>query len=97
MAQVIRAAQITWAQMINRALERAWLRPPGNTDQFICKLNVRLLPNGQVVSATITKSCGSPILDDSVLKAVYKASPLPLPPEPSAFVPELNISFQPRF
>ena len=95
-AAAMKSVQITWGQMIKRALERAWLRPPGNAEIFTCNIFVRLLPSGQVVTATITKSCGSVALDDSVVAAVYKASPLPLPSDPSAFVAELNLTFSPK-
>ncbi len=94
MAAIRADSQKLWVRALADAIRRNWLRPPG-ADTFSCKLNVQLLPNGQVVSARIISSCGSPILDDSVIKAVYKASPLPLPSEPSAFVPDLNLTFKP--
>lgn len=94
MAAIRASAQQAWVRALAEAIRRNWLRPPG-AENFTCKLNVKLLPNGQVVSARIISSCGSPILDDSVIKAVYKASPLPLPTEPSAFVPDLNLTFKP--
>lgn len=98
MAAIRADSQKLWARALSEAIRRNWLRPPGNDDDFRCTLNLRLLPNGQVVpgSARIASSCGSPVLDDSVIKAVYKASPLPLPSEPTAFVPDLTIRFSPR-
>lgn len=98
MAAIRADSQKLWAAALSEAIRRNWLRPPGDDQDFRCTLSMRLLPNGQVVpgSARITNSCGSMILDDSVIKAVYKASPLPLPTEPSAFVPDLTIRFAPR-
>lgn len=95
MAAIRADAQKLWAAAIAEALRRNWLRPPDSQDSFQCMVNIRLTPNGQVVSARIASSCGSMVLDDSVLKAVYKASPLPLPKEPTAFVPDLTIRFRP--
>lgn len=96
MAAIRADATKLWGAAIREALRRNWLRPPGGADDFRCKLSVKLAPNGTVVSARITSSCGSQQLDDSVLKAVYKTSPFPLPNEPSAFVSDLNLGFTPR-
>lgn len=86
--------QRVWARSLAAALRHNWLRPPGAAD-FICKINVQLLPNGLVESVRIVETSGSPATDDSVINAVHKASPLPLPSDPSAFVSELNLSFRP--
>lgn len=94
MAAVRADAQKLWARALAEALRRSWLRQPG-ADNFVCKVKIRMLPNGQVVSASIISSCGSQLLDDSVISAANKASPLPLPTEPSAFVPEVSITFRP--
>jgi colicin import membrane protein len=89
MAAVRAAAQKTWYSAISEALRRNWLRPPDNQTDFACIVEIELLPNGVVKSARITTSCGSTVLDDSVISAIYKASPLPLPSEPTAFISKL--------
>lgn len=94
MAAVRADSQKLWARALTEALRRSWLRQPG-ADNFVCKVKIRMLPNGQVVSSSIVSSCGSQLLDDSVIAAANKASPLPLPSEPSAFVPEVTITFRP--
>ncbi len=94
MAAIRADSQKLWARALAEALRRNWLRQPG-ADSFVCKVKIRMLPNGQVVNATIVSSCGSQLLDDSVISAANKASPLPLPSEPSAFVPEVTITFRP--
>ncbi len=94
MAAVRADSQKLWARALADALRRNWLRQPG-ADNFVCKIKIRMLPNGQVMNASIVSSCGSALLDDSVLSAANKASPLPLPSEPSAFVPEVTITFRP--
>ena len=95
MAAIRADAQKLWGKALEEAIRRNWLRPPDNQTDFRCAVSIRLTPTGQVVSARITSSCGSMVLDDSVIKAVYKASPLPLPSEPTAFVPDLTIRFRP--
>lgn len=60
--------------------------------------NVRLLPNGEVLHATLVKSSGQPSIDDAVEKAIIKASPLPLPEDKKAaeaFRGELLLKFKP--
>ncbi len=94
MAAVRADSQALWARALSEAIRRNWLRPPG-ADTFTCLLKVRMQQTGQVINATIVSTCGSPILDDSVVSAVYKASPLPLPSEPSAFLSELTFRFKP--
>lgn len=94
MAAIRADSQKLWARALAEALRRNWLRQPGS-DAFVCKVKIRMLTNGQVVNASIVNSCGSTLLDDSVIAAANKASPLPLPSEPSAFVPEVTITFRP--
>lgn len=96
MAAVRASAQKTWAMAIRELLRRNWLRPAGGEADFKCKLYVKLANNGAVLNARITSSCGTTQLDDSVIAAVYKSSPFPLPSEPTAFESELNLTFSPR-
>ena len=44
-----------------------------------CKVLVRLIPSGDVVSVRILQSSGNIAFDRSVEMAVNKASPLPVP------------------
>jgi colicin import membrane protein len=64
-------------------VERSWLRPPGSPGGLKCTVNVKLIPGGDVVSARVVQSSGDPVFDDSAEKAVLKASPLPVPDDPS--------------
>ena len=50
-----------------------------------CVLSVQLVPGGEVVSVTISKSSGSEIFDQRALVAVQKASPLPIPEDVATF------------
>lgn len=89
MAAIRADSQKLWFSAISEALRRNWLRPPDQQADFACIVEIELLSNGAVKSARIVNSCGSMVLDDSVIKAIYKASPLPLPSEPSAFMAKL--------
>ena len=98
MAAIRADAQKLWMRALGEAIRRNWLRPPDGQTGYRCQVAFKLLPNGVVVqgSVRILTSCGSVVLDDSVVKAVYKSSPMPLPTEPSAFVPDLAPYFTPR-
>ncbi len=50
-----------------------------------CVLSVRLVPGGEVISVTISKSSGNDIFDRRALLAVQKASPMPIPEDVATF------------
>jgi colicin import membrane protein len=86
-----------WGTQLVAAIQRVWTRPPGVSDQkYSCVVNMQLSATGEVLSARIQKSSGNPQIDESVLRAVYKASPMPLPRDPTVFQPGINITFIPR-
>lgn len=86
-----------WGTQLAAAIQRVWTRPPGVADQkYLCVVNMQLSATGEVLSARIQKSSGNPQIDESVLRAVYKASPMPLPRDPTVFQPGVNITFIPR-
>ena len=86
-----------WGTQLVAAIQRVWTRPPGVADQkYSVVVNMQLSATGEVLSARIQKSSGNPQIDESVLRAVYKASPMPLPRDPTVFQPGINITFIPR-
>ena len=87
--------QAQWADVLSRHIARNWVRPPSTAEDFQCQLHLQLLPDGSVTNARIEKSCGSAQLDKSVEDAVYRASPLPKPEDPSVFDRDLTIIFEP--
>lgn len=95
-AREIGQVQQTWALQITDAIQNAWVRPPGTDLSLTCKVKIHVLPNGQVTAAQVTRGSGNPLFDDSVITAVYKASPLPQPSDPAAFVPDISITFVPK-
>lgn len=95
-ADYVSGVQRTWADDIREAIRSQWLRPPGLSDELVCRVQVELLPNGQVISVQITDGSGVIAFDDSVEKAIVKADPLPTPTDPKAFVRVLNLTFTPK-
>jgi colicin import membrane protein len=57
---------------------------------------VRQIPGGEVVEVRIVQSSGNAAFDQSVERAVLKASPLPRPRDPSLFAQEIEFIFEPE-
>jgi colicin import membrane protein len=89
------AAQMPWLSAIVAKIQRNWQRPPGSADRFNCVVRLEQLPGGEVVRATVIRSCGTPVLDRSVENAVLKSSPLPTPPDPALFERVIDVRFCP--
>ena len=70
-----------YGQYIKEKVQRSWIRPPGSSSALSCTVEVRLIPSGEVIDAQIVRSSGNPAFDRSVEAAVFKASPLPVPPD----------------
>jgi colicin import membrane protein len=70
-----------YAVAIDEQIRRYWVRPAGSRRDLVCTVEVRLIPGGEVVpgSVRVVSSSGDPAYDRSVVAAVYKASPLPVP------------------
>lgn len=82
-----------YSAAISRQIAQNWLRPPGISSDLKCEVLVNQLPDGSVTGARITKSSGNMTFDESVIKAIYKASPLPVAPTPEVFDRDLNVAF----
>ena len=70
-----------YTNKIRARIRRNWVRQPGMGRDLSCLVEVRLIPGGEVVPAgvRVIHSSGHPAFDRSVVTAVYKASPLPVP------------------
>ncbi len=85
-----------WATQLTAAIQRVWTRPSTVDNNLKCVINMQLSATGEVLSASIRTPSGNSLFDESVLRAVYKASPMPLPRDPTVFKPGINITFVPR-
>ncbi|MGH8441927.1 MAG: cell envelope integrity protein TolA [Nevskiaceae bacterium] len=85
-----------WAAVLTRHVADNFKIPPGAPAKFQCQVRMQLLPDGTVTNAKIVRSCGSPLLDQSVEDAVHRSSPMPRPSDPSVFDRDLTINFQPN-
>jgi len=75
------AQTASYEQAIRGAINNRWIIPGSLQAQDGLSLDVaiRTLPGGEVIDAKVTKSSGYPVLDDSAVNAIRKASPLPVP------------------
>jgi colicin import membrane protein len=66
---------------IDERIRQVWVRPSGTGRDLECLVEARLIPGGEVTpgSVRVIRSSGNPAFDRSVVAAVYKASPLPVP------------------
>lgn len=96
-ARAVRAgpALATWESQIKAKISRAWLRPPTAQAGIECVLNVTQVPGGEVTQVSIGECNGDQAVRESIQAAVYRASPLPPPPDPSLFERNLRINFKP--
>jgi colicin import membrane protein len=79
---------------IQEKVQRSWIRPPSSGSELSCTVEVRLIPSGEVIDAQIVRSSGNPAFDRSVEAAVFKASPLPVPPDPDVMEQFRSLRFE---
>jgi colicin import membrane protein len=60
-----------------------------------CTVNVTQVPGGSVTSVRIGSCNGDAVVRQSIESAVYRASPLPAPADPSLFERNLVLEFAP--
>jgi TonB C terminal len=76
-------------------IERAWNRPPTARTGLKCTVFVSQVPGGTVTAVRLGDCNGDAAVRDSITNAVYRASPLPAPPDPSLFERNLQLVFSP--
>ena len=74
----------SYVAAIHERVARVWSRQPGMGRDLSCLVEARLIPGGEVTpgSVRVIRSSGNLAFDRSVVAAVYKASPLPVPSGP---------------
>ena len=94
-----RAATITlYKNRIYEKVTSKWLRTLNAKEGMSSTVSVHLMPDGSVRDVKTIKSSGDAIFDREVENAVKKADPLPVPPDPAAFVDfkEITFEFKPK-
>ncbi|MDQ2068508.1 cell envelope integrity protein TolA [Natronospira bacteriovora] len=83
-----------YAQEIRAHVERHWIRPSDVPDDLSCVVVARQIPGGEVVDVRV-RDCNAPAsVVRSIETAVYRASPLPPPPEEEIFRQTIQFTFR---
>jgi colicin import membrane protein len=82
--------------LIQQSVERNWIRPPEAAPGIECELLVRQIPGGEIADVQVGACNAPPVVQRSIVNAVYKAAPLPEPADPTLFERNLRFVFQPE-
>lgn len=84
--------------LVLNAIGQQWIMPSNVNKNLSMQLLIRLAPGGMVLDVKVLQSSGDAILDRSVLTAVSKASPLPVPTDLQLFdqFRELHLTVRPE-
>jgi colicin import membrane protein len=86
----------SWAAAVQARIERAWIRPESARAGLDCTVLVNQVPGGEVTGARIKACNGDEAVRQSIEAAVYRASPLPAPPDPALFERTIEVRFRPH-
>ncbi len=98
-ARIARAganAKAAYMFAIQQKVERKWVRPANAEVGLECIVNVRQDPGGEVLDVSLGRCNGDETIKRSIVAAVYQASPLPRPSDPSVFDRSLTLIFKPK-
>ncbi len=62
----------SYSELIRERVEQNWSRPPSARTGMVCEFVIDMLPNGQVVKVTLTKSSGNAAYDMSAEQAIKR-------------------------
>ncbi|MBX3650366.1 MAG: TonB C-terminal domain-containing protein [Burkholderiales bacterium] len=89
-----------YKRQISAKIRRFIVLPPNVSDNAQVEFQVTVLPGGEILGAPkLVRSTGSvPAYDAAVERAIIRAQPLPLPPDPALmrYFRELNLVFRPK-
>jgi colicin import membrane protein len=89
-------AKAAYMYAIQSRIMNRWVRPASATVGVECVANIKQLPGGEVVSVSIGQCNGDAAVRQSIEAAIYRASPLPAPSDPSVFEREIRLTFRPE-
>lgn len=90
------AAVAGWSTEVRLRVEAAWIKPSTARSSLKCTVAVTLLQGGGVTNVSVGECNGDEAVRESIVQAVYRAAPLPPPPDPSLYNQQLNFVFQPQ-
>lgn len=87
-----------YRRRISEKVKRFVVLPPNLQGNPEVEFDVVVLPGGEVLGVKLRKSSAVAAYDNAVERAILKAQPLPLPPDPALFndFRELKLKFRPK-
>ena len=82
--------------LLRNKIQNAWIKPPSATAGVDCQVQVTQVAGGEVTAARVTQCNGDAAVRQSIENAVYRASPLPDPPDPALFERNFVLRFKPN-
>ena len=81
--------------MIKQAITSSWIVPDGLGESDFCRVKIRIVGDGTVIDIKLLDSSGNASMNRSVLAAISKASPLPMPQDLALLneFREINLKF----
>jgi colicin import membrane protein len=70
-----------YQDLIRNKIRRNIVMPPDVPESAKAEFKVTLLPGGDVMAVELLKSSGNAAYDNAAERAIYKAQPLPMPPD----------------
>jgi colicin import membrane protein len=95
-AAITASAKQAYIFAIQQKISRNWVRPANAAVGLECTIKVQQLPGGEVIDVKFGACNGDATIQRSIESAVYKASPLPAPRDPSVFDRNLTLLFKPE-
>ena len=87
------SAKSAYIFAIQQKITRNWVQPPTAEQGLQCVVKVQQLPGGEVINVSFGACNGDATIRRSIEAAVFKASPLPAPRDPSVFDRNLELNF----
>ena len=85
--------------LIRERLSQAWYTPSSATEDMTARLQISLLPTGELQSVKLVSSSGNTAFDNSALGAVKSLSRYPIPDDRATFeryFRQFTIEFNPQ-
>lgn len=95
-AAITASAKAAYIFAIQQKISRNWVAPANVAVGLECTIKVQQAPGGEVLNVSFGPCNGDATIKRSIEAAVYKASPLPAPRDPSVFDRNLTLLFKPE-
>jgi len=97
-AQMLSESQ-KYQALIRERLSQAWYPPSSATEEMTARLQITLLPTGELASVKLVSTSGNTAFDNSALGAVKSLNRYPIPDDRDTFETyfrQFTIEFNPR-